>query len=234
MNVRMMAMGLALGLGLAGTVAAAECTQDDDSAKLGAYRGGNAELLARPAAARRVVFMGDSITEYWKTGTLSLADMPGFVNRGISGQTTPQMLLRFRPDVVDLAPQVVVILGGTNDIAGNTGPTTLAAIEGNIASMAELARAHGIRVVLGSVLPAATYYWAPEIKPAETIVALNLWLRDYARRQGYGYVDFHGAMADAAHGLRKEYSEDGVHPNAAGYALMNRLLAPMLASPEPR
>ncbi len=223
-----------LTLSIAGIVpASADCPPPNpDWANLGAYRAKNAELLERAGTARRVVFMGDSITEYWRTEATPLADMPGFFNRGISGQTTPQMLVRFRADVIDLAPRVVVILGGTNDLAGNTGPTTLAAIEANIASMAELASAHRIRVVLASVLPAAGYDWAPEIKPAQDILALNRWLRSYASQHGHGYIDFHSAMADATLGLSKAYSDDGVHPTAVGYALMNRLVAQALhASP---
>lgn len=214
----------------ASSVTAADCPPENpDWANLAAYRSANSQVMSRDHADRKVVFMGDSITEFWRTATTALGDMPGFVNRGISGQTTPQMLLRFRPDVLDLQPQAVVILAGTNDLAGNTGPTTPAAIEGNIASMAELARAHGIRVFLASILPAATYPWAPGIQPARDIVAINSWLRRYAQQHGHGYIDFHEPMADAGLGLAKKWSEDGVHPNADAYELMNRIVADALA-----
>lgn len=191
-----------------------------DWPNLAAYRDRNAALLAQPASARRVVFMGDSITQGWPLEALR----PGFVNRGISGQTTPQMLLRFRADVLALAPRAVVILAGTNDLAGNTGPATPEMIEGNIASMAELAKAHHVRVVIGALLPAAAYPWAPGVQPAPAIAEINAWLRRYARREGHAFVDFHTPMADAGQGLLKAYSEDGVHPNAAGYAVMNDLV----------
>ena len=191
-----------------------------DWPNLSAYRERNAAVLAQPASARRVVFMGDSITQNWALEALG----PGWVNRGISGQTTPQMLLRFRADVLALRPRVVVILAGTNDLAGNTGPATPEMVEDNIASMAELAKAHQLRVVLGAVLPAAAYPWAPGLRPAPVILQLNQWLRAYAQREGHAFVDFHSPMADAAHGLRKDYSEDGVHPNAVGYAVMNGLI----------
>lgn len=191
-----------------------------DWPNLAHYRASNALLAAQPDSARRVVFMGDSITQGWPLEALR----PGFVNRGISGQTTPQMLLRLRADVLALKPRVVVILAGTNDLAGNTGPASPLMIEDNIASMAELAQAHHVRVVLGALLPAAAYPWAPGIRPANDILQINHWLRGYAQRQGHVFVDFHTPLADAANGLRKDYSGDGVHPNAAGYAVMTRLL----------
>jgi lysophospholipase L1-like esterase len=213
----------------ASSVAAADCPPENpDWANLAAYRTANSQVMSRDRADRKVVFMGDSITEFWRTSTTALGNMPGFVNRGISGQTTPQMLLRFRTDVIDLKPQVVVILAGTNDLAGNTGPTTPAAIEGNIASMAELAQAHGIRVFLASILPVATYPWAPDIQPARDIVAINSWLRRYAQQHGHGYIDFHEPMADAGLGLAKKWSEDGVHPNTDAYELMDRIVAQAL------
>jgi lysophospholipase L1-like esterase len=209
---------------------AADCPPENpDWANLAAYRKANSQVMSREPSARKVVFMGDSITEFWRTSTTALGDMPGFVNRGISGQTTPQMVLRFRPDVIELMPRTVIILAGTNDLAGNTGATTPAAIEGNIASMAELAHAHGIRVHLASILPAAAYPWAPGIQPARDIVAINTWLRRYAREHGHGYIDFHGPMADAGLGLAKKWSDDGVHPNADAYELMNRIVADALA-----
>ncbi|HYN82842.1 MAG TPA: SGNH/GDSL hydrolase family protein [Gemmatimonadaceae bacterium] len=145
----------------------------------------------------------------------------GFRNRAIGGQTTPQMLVRFRQDVIALKPKVVVILAGTNDIAGNTGPSTLEMIENNLASMAELAKANGIRVVLASVLPVHLYVWRPSVRrPAQTLVALNQWIRDYARKNGHVYLDYHSAMADERLGMSANFSGDGVHPNEAGYRIM--------------
>jgi acyl-CoA thioesterase I len=178
--------------------------------------------LAPPAAGEnRVVFMGDSITQAWKLEEA----FPGkpYVNRGISGQTTPQMLVRFRQDVIDLKPRVVVILAGTNDIAGNTGPMTLEQTEGNLASMAELARANGIGVVLCSVLPAFDYSWSPGLTPAPKIAQVNAWLKKYAAEKNFVYVDFYSAMKDDRGGLPPNLSRDGVHPLPAGFAIMSPL-----------
>ncbi len=178
--------------------------------------------LALPASGEdRVVFMGDSITQGWKLEE----SFPGkpYVNRGISGQTTPQMLVRFRQDVIDLKPKVVVILAGTNDIAGNTGPMTVEETEGNLASMAELAAANGIRVVLCSVLPAFDYAWAPGLEPAPKIAEINAWMQKYAARKGFVYVDFYSAMKDDRGGLPPTLSRDGVHPLPAGFAIMTPL-----------
>jgi len=146
-----------------------------------------------------------------------------YINRGISGQTAPQMLLRFRSDVIELQPKIVLILAGTNDIAGNTGPVTNETIAGYIASMAELAQVHGIKVILCSVLPASSFYWIPEVKPAARIAELNKWIKDYAAKNSFVYVDYYAPMVDEHMGLKREYSEDGVHPNAAGYAVMMNL-----------
>jgi lysophospholipase L1-like esterase len=224
---------------LLGTLIAALCIAQppvaaDDGAQqdwpnLTAYRYANTRLGPPAPHENRVVFMGDSITEFWEKTAPELFRNKSYINRGISGQTTPQMLVRFRPDVIDLKPGVVVILAGTNDIAGNTGPTTLDIIEGNMASMAELARAHGIKVVLSSVLPATGYWWNPEIKPATDIAALNLWLREFAGRSGFVYLDYHTQMKDADGGLQKVYSDDGVHPNAVGYQVMRSLAEKAIA-----
>ncbi len=179
--------------------------------------------LAPPAAGEdRVVFMGDSITEGWKIGE----SFPGkpYINRGISGQTTPQMLVRFRQDVIALKPKIVVILAGTNDIAGNTGPETLEQIEDNLASMADLATANQIRVVLCSVLPAFDFPWKPGSTPAPEVLALNAWIKAYAAEKGYVYVDYHTAMKDQRDGLPAMLSKDGVHPLPAGYAIMAPLV----------
>jgi lysophospholipase L1-like esterase len=186
-----------------------------------------ADLALGPPAAgeKRVVFMGDSITEGWHlTGTAGYFPGKPYINRGISGQTTPQMVLRFRQDVIDLKPKVVVILAGINDIAGNTGPETLEEIEGNLASMAELATASHIRVVLCSVMPAFDFPWSPGMMPAPKVLALNAWLKGYAAQNGYVYVDYHSAMKDERDGLPATLSRDGVHPLPAGYAVMAPLV----------
>jgi lysophospholipase L1-like esterase len=182
--------------------------------------------LAPPAAGEdRVVFMGDSITEGWKIEGAD-GSFPGkpYINRGISGQTTPQMVLRFRQDVIALKPKVVVILGGINDIAGNTGPMTLEETEGNLASMVELAVANHIRVVLCSVTPAFDFPWRPGMTPAGKVLALNAWIKAYAAEKGHVYVDYHSAMKDSRDGLPATLSADGVHPQPAGYALMTQLV----------
>lgn len=182
-----------------------------------------ADVALGPAAAGedRVVFMGDSITAGWKIDE----SFPGkpYVNRGIGGQTTPQMLVRFRQDVIDLKPKAVVILAGINDIAGNTGPMTLHETEENLASMAELADANGIRVVLCSVTPAFDFPWAPGLEPGPKVVALNAWLKSYAAQKDFVYVDYYAAMKDDRGGLPPALSSDGVHPLPAGYAIMTPL-----------
>jgi len=185
---------------------------------LGKFKEADVALGPPAAGENRVVFMGDSITEAWHIDQ----SFPGkpYINRGISGQTTPQMVLRFRQDVIDLKPKVVVILAGTNDIAGNTGPETIEEIEGYIASMADLARAHQIRVVLCSILPAYDYPWKRGLEPAPKILAINSWMRDYAAQHGDVYVDYHTAMKDGRDGLPPNLSTDGVHPLPAGYAVM--------------
>ena len=178
--------------------------------------------VAPPATGEnRVVFMGDSITQGWKIeGPDGFFPGKPYINRGISGQTAPQMLLRFRQDVIDLKPKVVIILAGTNDIAGNTGPETLEEIEGYIASMAELATSHHIRVVLCSILPAFDYPWKRGMEPAPKIDEVNKWMKSYADDHGHVYVDYHSAMKDEKDGLPPTLSHDGVHPTAAGYAVM--------------
>ncbi|HEV8125482.1 MAG TPA: SGNH/GDSL hydrolase family protein [Gemmatimonadales bacterium] len=191
-----------------------------DWANLARYRDDNMKLGAPKPGEQRVVFMGNSITEAWASYFPTMFPGKPYVGRGISGQTTPQMLVRFRQDVVALKPAVVVILGGTNDIAGNTGPSTLEMIEDNLASMTELAQANGIRVVLSSVLPVFDYPWKPGLEPAPKIVALNAWIKAYAAKRGAVYLDYHSAMADQRQGMRPELSEDGVHPNEAGYRVM--------------
>jgi len=193
------------------------------------YRKANAEVAAPAEDEQRVVFMGDSITDMWVQPRFG-AFFPGkpYIGRGIGGQTTPQMLLRFRSDVIALQPKVVVILAGTNDIAGNTGPITLEETEGNLASMAELARANSIRVVLSSVMPVSNYGHDGEGKPQdmrlkrppEKILELNAWIKKYAAEKGHVYLDYFSTMVDEQGLLKKELSEDGLHPNAAGYSVM--------------
>jgi lysophospholipase L1-like esterase len=196
------------------------------------YGEANAKITAPAKSEKRVVFMGDSITDTWVSPEAG-GFFPGkpYIDRGISGQTTPQMLIRFRPDVIALQPKVVVILAGTNDLAGNTGPVTLGQIEDNLASMAELARAHGIRTVLASVLPISNYGHDGQgnpidmriNRPPEKIVELNAWIKRYASENKHTYLDYFSAMADDQGLLQRELSEDGLHPNAKGYAVMSPL-----------
>jgi len=176
----------------------------------------------------RVVFMGDSITDNW-IGADAALFTNGLVDRGISGQTTPQMLIRFRNDVILLHPKAVHIMAGTNDIAGNTGAATMATVEGNIASMAELAHAHGIKVILASVPPAAAFPWSPAKRPVPQIAELNSWLRGYAKAHGHSYVDYHAALTTAEGGMKPGLSSDGVHPTPAGYAIMKPLALAAIA-----
>jgi lysophospholipase L1-like esterase len=188
---------------------------------LARYRDANSQVLPPAPQEDRVVFMGDSITDSWGRRYGKFFPEKPYINRGISGQTTPQMLIRFRPDVIALRPKVVVILAGTNDIAGNTGPTTLEAIEGNLASMAELARANGIRVVLASLLPVCDYI-KPQTprRPPEKILALNAWMKDHSAKNGFIYLDYYSAMLDDNKMLKQELTYDGLHPNDAGYEFM--------------
>jgi len=193
-----------------------------DWPNLSRYREANAKTPK--TAEGRIVYMGDSITDSW--GRRYGKFFPGkpYVNRGISGQTTPQMLLRFRADVLDLHPRVVVILAGTNDIAGNTGPMTLEEIENNVISMVELARANQIAVVLSSVLPVCDYIRPQtERRPPEKIRQLNTWLREYCSKSGLVYLDYYSAMVDDQQFLKRELTYDGLHPNDAGYAVMEPL-----------
>lgn len=191
---------------------------------LARYRDENATLPQPGSDEKRVVFMGDSITDGW--GRRYGKFFPGkpYVNRGISGQTTPQMLIRFRPDVIALKPSAVVILAGTNDIAGNTGPETLEDIEGNLTSMAELAKANRIGVVLSSVMPVCDYI-RPQIerRPPQKIIALNQWIKDYASQNGFVYLDYYSAMVDDSGMFKRELTYDGLHPNEAGYDVMGPL-----------
>jgi lysophospholipase L1-like esterase len=197
----------------------------NDFGWLARFKDENSKLAPPAAGENRVVFMGDSITENWRfTGPDGSFNAKPYINRGISGQTTPQMLVRFRQDVTDLHPKVVVLLAGTNDIAGNTGPMTLRQTEENLMSMAELAAANHIRVVLCSILPAFDYPWQPGLQPAGKIDTINAWMKSYATEKGYVYVDYHSAMKDQRDGLPPALSQDGVHPMPAGYAVMAPLV----------
>jgi lysophospholipase L1-like esterase len=203
---------------ISGTAAAQDGA---DWPNLQRYAKANSELPPPAPNEDRVVFMGNSIFDFWAARFATTFPGKPYIGRGISGQTTPQMLVRFRQDVIGLKPKVVVILAGTNDIAGNTGPSTLEMIENNLASMVDLAKANGIRVVLASVLPAYVYPWRQSVEhPAQTIVALNAWMKDYADRSGVVYLDYHSAMADERMGMKSDLSGDGVHPNEAGYGVM--------------
>jgi lysophospholipase L1-like esterase len=203
-----------------------------DWPNLARYAESNAALVAPAKFELRVVFMGDSITDAWVSPEYG-GFFPGkqYLDRGISGQTTPQMLIRFHPDVIALQPKVVVILAGTNDLAGNTGPMTLGQIEANLVSMAELAKANKIRVVLASVLPVSNYGHdrqgnALDVRinrPPEKILELNAWIKKYAAANGHTYLDYFSAMVDEQGMLQRDLSEDGLHPNAKGYAVMSPL-----------
>ena len=202
----------------------------NDWAFLKKYSDENKNLPAVAPGEKRVVFMGNSITEFWKPiDSAFFARNKSFIDRGISGQTTPQMLVRFRDDVINLNPSAVVILAGTNDIAGNTGPTTVERIFGNIVSMAELARSNNIKVILCSVLPVYDYSWSPGLEPAGKIVKLNAMLQAYCKENKLVYVDFHTALADEKMGMKAEYSPDGVHPNLMGYKVMDELVEDAIA-----
>jgi lysophospholipase L1-like esterase len=200
----------------------------DDWPQLSRYADANAAMP--PTQSDRVVFYGDSITDAWTRNGGSFFPGKPYVNRGISGQTTEQMVVRFRQDVINLHPQTVVILAGTNDIAGNTGPETPQMIEDNFRSMVDLARANNIRVILASVLPAAAYPWRPSAgDPAQQIRALNDWLKSYATSQNITYLDYYSSMAGSDGGMKPGISIDRVHPNAAGYAIMEPLAEKALA-----
>lgn len=201
--------------------AARAAREAQDWAGLCRYRDANARLAAsgeRPA----IVFMGDSITENWVEADPAFFS-DGVVGRGVGGQTTAQMLVRFHADVIALTPRAVHIMAGSNDVAGNGGPTTEDAYRHNVMAMVEIARAHGVRVILASIPPARGFIWRPEIRPAQQIVRLNAWLRDYAAAEGLGFIDYHAALADSSGGLPPELGIDGVHPNRDGYAVMRRL-----------
>ncbi|MCD8136090.1 MAG: SGNH/GDSL hydrolase family protein [Parabacteroides gordonii] len=199
-------------------------SQQNDWAQFGRY----AEANKSVETPTRVVFMGNSITDgWWNTDSLFFKNNR-YIGRGIGGQTTAQMLVRFRADVIDLQPKAVVILAGTNDIAQNNGYIAPENILGNIISMAELAKANNIDVVLCSILPAYEYGWRKGLEPADKIIALNKMIKEYADRHNLTYVDYHSALKDARNGLPEKYSKDGVHPTMEGYKIMERLISEAL------
>jgi lysophospholipase L1-like esterase len=209
-----------------------------DFGRLSRFAEANAALGAPRPGEARVVFFGDSITDNWSSGRYG-GFFPGkpYVNRGIGGQTTAQMLVRFRPDVIALRPRAVVILAGTNDLSGNSGPVSTTSIQDNLATMAELAARHGVRVVLASVLPVADDkkdaggrpIQQTRRRPPDQIQALNRWLADYAAKNGHVYLDYFSAVADAQGRFRSDLNDDGLHPNAAGYVVMAPLAEKAIA-----
>ncbi|MBK3519152.1 SGNH/GDSL hydrolase family protein [Carboxylicivirga marina] len=211
---------LVIGLGLITW----NCTYAQDWANLNKYKVANDMIGIADAKQQRVVFMGNSITEGWTNHYPEFFKNTSYINRGISGQTTPQMLLRFRSDVINLRPALVVILAGTNDIAGNTGPTTLEEIANNIFSMVELAAYHDIKVIISSVLPARNYPWSSGCNPDVKIPELNRMLKQYAKKNRITYLDYFEAMVDDNKGLITDLTYDGVHPNTQGYQLMSDMV----------
>lgn len=198
--------------------------KNPDWGYLNRFKDENAQIIALPVEEKRIVFFGDSITAGWEIHDPEFFINKNYINRGINGQTTPQMLLRFRPDVIELKPEKVIILAGTNDIAGNTGPTTLEIILGNLISMCELAKANKIEPVLCSLLPALDYPWRKGIQSAEKIETLNTMIFQYAKANTIEYIDYYSVMADEQKGLQSIYSNDGVHPNKKGYFIMKSIL----------
>ena len=194
-----------------------------DWANIARFKAEN-ELVIENKAPVKMVFMGNSITEGWKLFDPNFFNSTDYVNRGIGGQTTPQMLIRFKQDVLDLKPKGVVILAGTNDIAGNTGPMSIQEIYNQIESMAVLAALNKIEVFLCSVLPVYDYPWKPGLKPAPKIVALNEMLKTLAGEKNYLYIDYFSEMSDDKNGLKASLGADGVHPNEKGYEIMKRVL----------
>jgi lysophospholipase L1-like esterase len=200
-----------------------------DWANLKQFQEANAQVNRAESDENRIVFMGNSITIGWENARPEFFKGKPYINRGISGQTTPQMLIRFRQDVINLKPKVVVILAGTNDIAGNTGPSTIEMIVDNIKSMAELAHSNGIKVILSSTLPVYDYPWKPGLEPAQKIITLNKLLEAYTKEKGHIYLDYFTPMTDKRNGLPKKYAEDGVHPTVVGYKVMEPLVEAAIA-----
>jgi lysophospholipase L1-like esterase len=198
-------------------------TPDQDWSNLNRYKLDNVQLGSPLEYEKRVVFMGNSITEGWSVLFPEFFEGKPYINRGISGQTTPQMLIRFRADVIALEPKVVLILAGINDIAGNTGPSDVTMITNNIMSMAELAQSNNIHVIISSILPAKDFSWNPGMNPPPKILAVNTIIEKFANDNGMIYLDYYSSMADKDNALKKEYGSDGVHPNKEGYQVMSLL-----------
>ena len=204
--------------------------ENSDWANLGYYEKRNRELGFPDENEKRIVFMGDSITEEW--GNLYPEFFSGnyYINRGIGGQTTPQMLIRFKPDAIDLNPHAIIILAGTNDIAGNTGPSTVKMITDNIFSMAELAIAYEIKVVLSSILPVYQYPWVDDVlDPPSSIGSINSKIKEYVENKGLVYLDYYSSMVDDRKGLKLDFTGDGVHPNEAGYRVMSAIAGEIIS-----
>lgn len=204
--------------------------ENSDWANLGYYEKRNRELGFPDENEKRIVFMGDSITEEW--GNLYPEFFSGnyYINRGIGGQTTPQMLIRFKPDAIDLKPYAIIILAGTNDIAGNTGPSTVRMITDNIFSMAELAIAYEIKVVLSSILPVYQYPWVDDVlDPPSSIDSINSKIKEYVENKGLVYLDYYSSMVDDRKGLKLDFTGDGVHPNEAGYRVMSGIAGEIIS-----
>ena len=198
--------------------------ENSDWANLGYYEERNRELGLPEENEKRIVFMGDSITEEWGNLYPEFFSGKNYINRGIGGQTTPQMLIRFKPDAIDLKPYAIIILAGTNDIAGNTGPSTVRMITDNIFSMAELAIAYDIIVVLASILPVYQYPWVDDVlDPLSVIDSINSKIKDYVENKGLVFLDYYSSMVDDRKGLKSDYTSDGVHPNEAGYKVMSAI-----------
>jgi lysophospholipase L1-like esterase len=200
-----------------------DIAKETDWANINHYKKANAELGAPLDSEKRVVFIGDSITENWGLLKPEFFSKNKFINRGISGQTSPQMLIRFRSDAIELEPSLIIILAGTNDIAGNTGPTTINMISDNIISMSELAISNNINVIISSVLPVHNYNWSDVKEPNKKITDLNKILCDYTVENNLFYLDYYSSMVDNRPGLKKDFSEDEVHPNKAAYEAMSDL-----------
>lgn len=200
-----------------------------DWPNLNKYQNENTKLAPREPGKKRILFIGDSITEMWSTTNPSFFSGKPYINRGIGGQTTPQILVRFRADAIALQPAVIVLLAGINDIAGNTGPSTIEMIRDNIFSMAELAKANNIKIILCSVLPAYDFPWKPNQNPAEKVMALNKMIKEYADAHNIIYLDYYSALVDDRKGLKPIHSGDGVHPNKLGYEIMEPLAEKAIA-----
>lgn len=224
MSITIVRLVFILMLLLPGHFAKSQDVKMNDWANLKRFSSENMDLGMPEEDERRVVFMGNSITEAWGRVRPEFFNGKNYINRGISGQTTPQMLVRFRADVINLNPSVVVILAGINDIAGNTGPSTIEMIQDNLASMSELASSNGIKIILCSVLPAYDFPWRPGLEPAAKVIKLNDWIKAYAEGNGHFYVDFFSSMVDHRNGMKSEYTNDEVHPTEAGYMVMEPML----------